>query len=162
MCRWVRSPHTCSCNVPLDIHLHDDLFLLIASFLPSFLHSFIHTAEQSGVHNRESACTTEQIQVCVQASKFRVYSRGSAPLSLLLIMHGSHQKPELLPYLGYHSLAPFKILASKPSRLQRFHCFFKVSTPFAPPGPSRPPPPAQHPPRLAGPAGPAWRFSMKS
>ena len=59
-------------NVPLDIHLHDDSCLLIASFI----HSFIHPSKPR-VQPR-SACTTEQIQARVQASKFRVHSRGSA------------------------------------------------------------------------------------
>ena len=63
------------------------------SFLPSFIHSFlhiihsfisfhfisfhfIHSAEQSGVRNRGSACTTEKFKARAQASKFRVHSQG--------------------------------------------------------------------------------------
>ena len=77
-------------DVPPDIYLHDDLFLLIASFLPSFLHACIQQSK--------AACTTEQIQARVQASKFRVYSRGSALLNITNYFQNQVQYGGIIPY----------------------------------------------------------------
>ena len=77
-CSLLSQYHVTQMLCILHSFIHAFIHSFTHSFTHSFIHSFINKRKHNGMHNRASACTTEQIKARVQASKFRVYSQGSA------------------------------------------------------------------------------------
>ena len=123
-------------NVPLDIHLHDDLFLLIASTVPRhtdalrlieslihpLIHSFIHFFSRasrvysrgSHVHIRVLRAQPRSILRVYNRGKFRVYSRGSARPGICIHAY-IHAYIHTLHYITIHYITLHTSITSNSS-----------------------------------------------